>query len=447
MLSCSAMRAALSILAIALIGITCMAAPQDTVVRERRQRAAAAFRDGILLFHASSGLDSSADGFRQNPYFYYFTGLGNTVGAVLAIDGKSSESWLFLPSKPPFFRIGLQPEVQPGPEATKRLGMEHVVDWSELEGFLASHAGQAPPLYYGDDLATFAELPANLLSPKSPQAPIWLQVILQKWPAFEAKESGERIEALMAVQNAEETSALRSAAKATVTAVMAGMRAIRPGVSQRSVETVVENTCWSVGAHGSSFWPWAMAGENAVFPRPFTSLARYDHLNQNMRSGDLVRLDVGCEQDHYIGDLGRTVPVSGHYDDAQRETWNIFVAAYHAGVLALRDGAAVDQIFDAWRAELLRHRVSTKSLLAQRAIDSWSDRKNVPYWQVHTTNLMAGRPVGPLRQGTTINFEPIASVDGQGFFLEDMYLITRDGAELLTPGVPYSAEEIEAAMK
>jgi len=121
--------------------------------------------------------------------------------------------------------------------------MEHVVDWSELEGFLASHAGQAPPLYYGDDLSIFAELPANLLSPKSPQAPIWLQIILQRWPAFEAKESGERIEALMAVQSAEETAALRSAAKATVTAVMAGMRAIRPGVSQRSVEAVVENTC------------------------------------------------------------------------------------------------------------------------------------------------------------------------------------------------------------
>ncbi len=71
----------------------------------------------------------------------------------------------------------------------------------------------------------------------------------------------------------------------------------------------------------------------------------------------------------------------------------------------------------------------------------------MPYWQVHTTNLIAGHQVGPLRQGTTINFEPMASVDGQGFFIEDMYLITKNGAELLTPGVPYSAEEIEAAMK
>jgi hypothetical protein len=47
----------------------------------------------------------------------------------------------------------------------------------------------------------------------------------------------------------------------------------------------------------------------------------------------------------------------------------------------------------------------------------------------------------------TINFEPIASVDGQGFFLEDMYVVQKDGAELLTPGVPYTAEEIEAGMR
>jgi hypothetical protein len=47
----------------------------------------------------------------------------------------------------------------------------------------------------------------------------------------------------------------------------------------------------------------------------------------------------------------------------------------------------------------------------------------------------------------TLNFEPIASVDGQGFFLEDMYLITREGAELLTPGVAYAAEQIEKEMQ
>ena len=440
------MRVTGLILAMFFITSSCTAAINNDLGRERRQRVATAFHDGVLLLHANSELDLTADGFRQDPYFYYFTGLGNTVGAVLAIDGKSGESWLFLPSEPPFLKSGLQPEVKPGPDAAKRLGIEHVDDWTELQEFLESRAGQAPPLYYADDFAEFAELPRNLLSPRSPGAPMWLQIILQRWPAFEAKEAGERIQALMAVQSADEIAALRLAAKATVTAVLAGMRAIQPGVSQRSVEAAVEDSCWKAGAHGSSFWPWAMSGDNAVFPRPFTSLAQYDHLDQNMRSGDLVRLDVGCEWNHYIGDLGRTVPVSGHYKDDQRETWNIFVAAYRVGALAIRDGVTVDQIFDAWRTELLRHRASAKTLMAQRAIDSWSDRKSVPYWQVHTTNLLPGFPDGPLRAGTTINFEPIASIDGQGFFLEDMYLIIQSGAELLTPGVPYSADEIEAAM-
>ena len=91
--------------------------------------------------------------------------------------------------------------------------------------------------------------------------------------------------------------------------------------------------------------------------------------------------------------------------------------------------------------------MSAKSALAQHAIDSWSDRKKIPFWQIHTTNLTEGYVSGALRAGTTINFEPIASVDGQGFFLEDMYLITKDGAEIFTGGVPYSAEEIEKAMR
>ena len=432
---------------VVLLSSVLSSAADSSVLRERRQRADSAFHDGILLLHASSELSITGDGFRQNPFFYYFTGLENTVGAILAIDGASGESWLFLPSSPPYAKSGLQPEVQPGSEAAKRLGIEHVVDWSELNSFLASRAKAKKPLYYANDSGTFPGLPAEFLSPAWSTAPLWLQVILHRYPAFSAKEVGRQIGGLLAVQDGDEIAALRSAAQATVPAIMAGMRAIKPGVSQRKAESAVVNACWMDGAHGGSFWPWVMSGENAVFPRPFTSLARYDHLDVNMRAGDLVRLDVGCEWNHYIGDLGRTVPVSGHYTDDQRETWTIFVAAYRAAAASLRAGVTVDQVFEAWQKELLTHRASAKSPLAQHAVQSWSDRKNLPFWQVHLTNLDAGYPPGPLQANTTINLEPIASVDGQGFFLEDMYLITNTGAELLTPGVPYSADEIEAAMR
>ena len=417
-----------------------------SVLRDRRQKAAQSFHDGVLLVHAFARVDFTADGFRQDPYFYYLTGLDNSIGAILAIEGKSGESWLFLPSEPPFSKFGLKPPVVPGTEAARKLGIEHVVDWSELERFLER---AAPParLYFARDPNATEEMPANLLNAKVPRAPLWVQIILSKWPAFEAKDATDPLNTLMSVQSSDEIAALRSAGKTTVDAITAGMRTIRPGVTQRSVESAVESACWNSGAHGTSFWPWAMAGENAVFPKPFTAMGVYDHLNREMRAGELVRLDVGCEWEHYSGDLGRTVPVSGRYNDDQRETWNIFVAAYRAAAARIRDGVKVDDVYDAWRTELLHHRATAKTPLAQHAIDSWSKRENVPYWQIHTMNLVAALPPEPLRAGMTINFEPIASVDGQGFFLEDMYLITNTGAEMLTPGVPYTAEEIEAAMR
>jgi Xaa-Pro aminopeptidase len=44
-------------------------------------------------------------------------------------------------------------------------------------------------------------------------------------------------------------------------------------------------------------------------------------------------------------------------------------------------------------------------------------------------------------------FEPGLSVDGQAFYLEDMVLVREHGNEVLTPGLPYTADEIEDAIR
>ena len=452
------MRTNLWIVVLFLISTLHVVAADKGELQQRRQRAAAAFHDGILLVHARSALDNTGDGFRQDPAFYYFTGLESTASALLAIDGPTGQTWLFLSLPAQSSGLvesmgsrstkSLQPEVSPDSEAAARLGIGHVEEWSKLSEFLAQRGSSSTTLYYVAQRFSLEELPPSVANGKIPEAPpLWAIAIAKQRPSFQLKEVADRVYALMAVQSESEIAALRAPGKVTVAAVMAGMRAIRPRVSQRSVEVAVENTCWQQGAHGVSFWPWAMAGDNGVFPRPWASLLRYDHLNTVMQAGDLVRLDVGCEWEHYQGDLGRTVPVSGRYSDEQREVWNIFVAAYRAGVQSLREGTTVDQVFEAWRSELLNHRSSAKTSVAQHAIDKWSKRENVPFWGPHTINLDAGNIDGPLRTGMTIAFEPIAEIGGQGYYLEDMFLITRNGAELLTPRVPYSAEEIEAAMR
>ena len=209
------------------------------------------------MVHAKSVVDESADGFRQDPAFYYFTGLENTVGAILAIDGRSHGSWLFLspPTPNERFLAGATGPLKgsPGSDALKQAGIEHVVDWSELASFLEKNGTVTTALYYPAVKYSRPELPPNITG-DPPSAPLWALAIARRWPSLQLKEASARVNALMAVQSPSELVNVRAAAKATVQAVMAGIHAIGPGVSQRSVEAAVEDACWRAGAHGASFW-------------------------------------------------------------------------------------------------------------------------------------------------------------------------------------------------
>src|SRR5262249_57030238 len=127
-----------------------------------------------------------------------------------------------------------------------------------------------------------AMLPEDLTASKDGRMPAWVQILQKKWPAAQFRSVGRTLGTLVAVESSTEQQASRAAARATVAAFTAGARAARPGASQREVELAVADACWKAGAHGVSFWPWAMAGANGVFPKPFESFARYGHLDATL---------------------------------------------------------------------------------------------------------------------------------------------------------------------
>lgn len=428
-------RRLLAVLA-AFVAVGQLCGPDVKEMKERRQRAATVFSDGVLLLHSKTTTDFLSDGYREEPAFYYLAGLEDSPGTILAIVGKSGESWLFV--QPAESRGSA--ETTTGEDSVRKVGIDHLVDWKELQGFLTDQTNVGAKIYYKPEVAM---LPENVSRTKDNRAPSWIRVLQKEFPAADFRPVGMKLYTLMAVESRTERHDSDMAARATVRAFTAGAHSIHSGASQREVELAVVDACWKE-ARGVSFWPWAMAGANGVFPKPFESESHYNHLDSWMQSGDLVRLDVGCEWQHYQGDLGRTIPVSGHFSDEQREVWNIFVAAYQSVARELKEGLSEDDAFKIWKNELLRHRESAKCLLARRAIETWSERKNVPYWQMHTMNLDAGYIEGPLRAGMVIDFEPIASIGGQGYYLEDMYLIRKDSATVMTRGLPYTAEEMEA---
>jgi Xaa-Pro aminopeptidase len=255
------------------------------------------------------------------------------------------------------------------------------------------------------------------------------------------------LNSLRAAKDSGEVATLRRVASTSAAALLAGMRRFSPGRRQREVEAAVVDACVR-NADGVSFWPWAMSGPNAAFPAPFAALADPRNLDRVMQAGEVARLDIGCQVDHYKGDVGRTVPVSGTFTAGQAEVVDLLVAAYRAGLAELRDGATVAAVTRASIAEVARRRPALRTSLGKDAAAVITRPDGIPFWQLHGVGLDDAEAVpDTLRAGVTIDYEPIFVVGGQGFYMEDMILVTANGFEVLTKGLPYTAAEIERAMR
>jgi Xaa-Pro aminopeptidase len=427
--------------------------PVSTTFRARRDRAMQAAPNALVLVRSrSSAMADNQDGFRQDAAFYYLTGLENAAGALLLMDSRRHESWLFVPPPGQLRRFGslMHPPygyVEAGQASAERLGLERVVYWDEFVTFVDRRLAEDPSLIILGPFSsgTLSMQPATLTGHN--EVRLWETVLRARWPKAQFGPIPDPIN-LRAIKDANEIAALRRVAESSSAALRAGLAALRPGRRQRDAEVDVVAACVHAGAEGVSFWPWLMTGSNSDIAMAIQSLADYRFLDRTMRAGELARVDVGCAQDHYEGDVGRTAPVSGRFDQGQREAWDMFVAAYRAGLDAIKPGRTAKDVFAAWQSEFKRGRPQLRTSFGKRTAEVALSAEGAKFWQMHGVGLQnAEGLIEMLTPGQVLAFEPILTVDGVGLYLEDMILITPDGAEVLTKGLPYTSFEIEASMR
>jgi len=421
---------------------------------ERLARAYTRLGNDLLVIRSVNAPGGAAGSFRQDANFYYFTGSSSTLGAVLVLDGAAKRAELFLPTQLPpssqFFAPGQPPAAR---AIADSFHVDRVSDWREFSAYVDSRLSSNDRLVIRVDDGGEVNFAGGLGTPLDSLAAIenphlaWRRAITRRWPAADVRFGHDVTGAVRLVKNADEIATLRRVAEISALALRDGLPRFSPGRRQREVEAAVVETCTRLG-DGPSFWPWAMSGPNAVFPTPFTSFADPHNLDRAMRDGEVARLDVGCAIGHYMGDVGRTVPVSGKYSAGQAEVIDLLVAAYRAGLAVLHEGARVADVVRASVAEVVRRQPSLRTPLGKAAAATITRPDGIPYWQLHGTGLDPADAVpDTLRAGMVVDYEPIFSADGQGFYMEDMILVTRTGFEILTKNLPYTAAEIERAMR
>jgi len=411
--------------------------------------------DGIIVLRSLSALKHwDESGFHQDASFYYFTGLTNIHGAILALDGTQKESWLFVSPRLGSFGSDLHGSdsafLDPGFQSEAELKLDHVVLWDQFATFVESRHKSNPKLIlYADSggqtgqMSGDSKIPPGLGPMENPHL-VWSTMLRQKWPDIEVKDAFAVMDDVRSVKSPAEVARMRKAAAVTAVGFWAGVHAIASGKTQRQVEGAVLDGCLQAGSTGPSLWPWVRSGPNALGNALFEAFLDYDNLDRTMRAGEVVRLDLGCDFQMYKGDFGRTIPVSGHFDEGQSETMDLLSGAYLAGVSQMRPGATPQDIYKATISYVDQHQPELKSGTAKEAAANFLKQPNTPLHGLGV-DMAEGAPK-TLQPGNVLCYEPLLTAGNQAFFVEDTFLIVPTGHEILNPALPYSAKDIEQAM-
>jgi Xaa-Pro aminopeptidase len=395
---------------------------------------------GILLIPSADG-STHGGTFRQLDDFSYFTGL-ELPGSMLVLDGYRGLSLLFLPPRDARFEDPGRRNDFPGrplgddPAVLEMAGVDGTFDVAELPGALAEWAAAGRTLLVnagrGGEIATpqaayFGSLDATEML---------ILKLREDLPGADIGNAFPLIARTRMVKQPVEVASMRRAADATMAAIALTAAAIRPGVDERTLQGIFEAACRAHGAAAIPFTPIIKSGPNSLWPWRVLA-AHYDRRNRVMEDGDLVILDVGCEVNGYISDVGRTFPVNARFTMGQADILGISTRAADAIIAAARPGVTL--------AEL--------TAIAYEAIpDSQEKYMQTPSYFGHHIGLSSGDPAlmdVPLEPGMVFTVEPWYYNHDRDIavFVEDVILITEDGAGVLTRSLPRSPQALERLIR
>lgn len=222
------------------------------------------------------------------------------------------------------------------------------------------------------------------------------------------------------IKTAHEVELMRLAAHVTLSVYEAVYQALREGMTQRDVGTLIDKAYAQTGFAGEAS---VMTGEYTAFPHGSTT-------PQIIREGTILMVDDGCLVEGYTSDITRTF-VLGKATDKMKQVFDVVHRAQSAALAAARPGAECGSIDAAARKVITDagYGPEYKYFTHRLGHGMGMDGHEWPY-------LVRGNTV-KLQPNITTSNEPGIYIRGEfGIRLEDDMHVTENGAELFTPQSP-----------
>ena len=393
--------------------------------------------------------------FRQDSDFWYLTGFGEPESiAVFAPGRKEGEFVLFVRER------NKEREIWDG----RRAGPEGAMrDYRAAQAFTVQEFdAQLPKLLAGRgrvfcSLGEHPQLDARLTacvrniretSRRGPSAPT-------EFVALDAT-----LHELRLTKSAAELELLRHACRVSAAAHVRAMRAASAGTFEWQLAAEIHHEFEKHNME-PGYGSIVGSGENAC-------ILHYVENASQLAPGDLVLIDAGGEYRGYTADITRTFPVSGRYSGAQKEVYEVVLAAQKAAIGEMRAGNSSGRPHEV-ATRVLAEGMVALGLLKGDPEELVREEKHRQFY-MHGTGHWLGMDVHdvgryriegqprPFTPGMVMTVEPglyIApgseGVDpcfhGIGIRIEDDVVITERGPEVLTGGVPKEVADVEALME
>jgi Xaa-Pro aminopeptidase len=254
---------------------------------------------------------------------------------------------------------------------------------------------------------------------------------------------------------------MRQSAKIASRAHARAMQYVRAGQMEYEVEAEFLHEFYRSGAQAPAYTSIVAGGANAC-------TLHYNANNSVLKDGDLLLIDAGCELDGYASDITRTFPVNGKFSAAQRDVYDLVLAAQTAAIAQVTVRNHWNSPHEAALDVLVQGFIDMK--LCQGSKDAVLESGAYRQFYMHRTGHWLGldvhdageykNKVGDWRKleaGMTLTVEPgcyIRPADNVpehfwniGIRIEDDVLVTDGVCEVLTLDAPKSVADIEALMR
>ncbi len=415
----------------------------------RRQRLMDEIPDGIAIIPGATS-QIAGDQFFQSNDFLYFTGV-EAPDAWLIVDGVKRESTLFLTLDEHDARgEGIPPELATGPE--EYTGLEHALPVEEMQSVLADLARQIGVFYLSHQPE---ELPGmntqevfralqqvmteNPLDGRLTRELQLAERLKELYPGVELRDCFRTIQVLRKIKSPAEVALVREAARIGVQAHLEFIRGTEVGMPERALAALFEFVSKREGAQGLAYETIIMSGEH----HPWGHYHRYD---RTLEDGDFIILDAGPDYAYYNADISTSFPANGRFTLEQRELYELGLGIRQVCLDNYRPGTTFSAVGEEIRAWLSENGFDP-SESRFRGLIRWGCYNHPIGMATHDVMASMTGPDEPLEPGFVFACDiNMPETETMGIRIEDTVVITEDGYENLSAGLPRTVEEIEAFM-